>query len=258
MNNLVPVDPALLVPMDIFTDFLPVHVDVAYTQDFPKSFCGVIYRPGARLWLHRDLAQVVVRAAVAAGKDGLGLILYDGLRTTEAQGLMRETAIVRANPHWLEGDTRMLSPPGRGAHPRGMAIDLTLCAPDGAALDMGTAFDAMPENGAGPGPDTNKAHRETPHIGAAARGNRARLTAYMMDGAMRSAQFLMPLAQEWWDYRLMPMVYDRYAPLSDADLPAQMRMTDQCRDAPRIADFAPAHFETMRDGILRAAGVGKV
>ncbi len=254
MNNLQTIDPALLVPIDIFADAAPVRVDVAYTQDFPKSFCGIIYRPDARLWLHRDLAQVVVRAALAAGRDGLGVILYDGLRTTEAQALMRETAIVRENPQWLEGDTRMLSPPGKGAHPRGMAIDLTLCAPDGAALDMGTAFDAMPENGAGPGPDTNHAHRDTPHITDEARANRERLTRYMMDGAMRSAQFLMPLPQEWWDYRLMPMVYDRYAPLSDADLPVQMRMTDRCAEPPRTPDFSPAHFKTMRDGILRAIG----
>jgi D-alanyl-D-alanine dipeptidase len=249
------IEPALLVPMDIFADAVPVRIDVAYTQDFPKSFCGVIYRPGARLWLHRDLAQVVVRAAAGAGKAGLGLILYDGLRTTEAQGLMRETAIVRANPQWLEGDTRMLSPPGKGAHPRGMAIDLTLCASDGTALDMGTDFDAMPEGGAGPGPDTNRAHRETPHISDVARANREQLTRLMMDGAMASAQFLMPLAQEWWDYRLMPMVYDRYAPLSDAELPAQMRMTDQCKEPPRTPDFPQAHFKTMRDEILRRAAV---
>lgn len=255
MNNQQAIDPALLVPMDIFADAVPVRVDVAYTQDFPKSFCGVIYRPGARLWLHRDLAQVVVRAAALAGKAGLGVILYDGLRTTEAQGLMRETAVVRANPQWLEGDTRMLSPPGKGAHPRGMAIDLTLCAPDGTALDMGTDFDAMPEGGAGPGPDTNRAHRETPHITDAQRAHREQLTRFMMDGALASAQFLMPLAQEWWDYRLMPMVYDRYAPLSDADLPLQMRMTDQCKEPPRAADFTDAHFKTMRDEILRRAAV---
>lgn len=248
------IDPGLLVPMDVFTGVLPVRVDVAYTQDFPKSFCGVIYRPGARLWLHRDLARVVAGAAVAAGKAGLGLILYDGLRTTEAQGLMRETPIVTANPQWLAGDTRMLSPPGKGAHPRGMAIDLTLCAPDGTALDMGTAFDAMPEGGAGPGPDTNRAHRETPHISEEARHNREMLTRFMMEGALRAAQFLMPLAQEWWDYRFMPMVYDRYAPLSDADLPAQMRMTDRCAEPPRAPDFAEAYFQTKRDEILRAVG----
>lgn len=255
MDFLQKIPPALLVPMDLFTGDVPLRIDIAYTQPHPKSFCGVIYRPDARLWLHRDMAALTVAAAAAAGRAGRGMVLYDGLRTTEAQALMRETPVVRANPHWLSGETRMLSPPGKGAHPRGMAIDLTLCEPDGTTLDMGTAFDAMPPGGAGPGPDTNPAHRDTPHIGPAARANRDLLTRFMRDGALATAQFLMPLPQEWWDYRLMPMVYDRFAPLADTDLPRQMRMTAAALDAPAPADFDEAHFAALRDAVLRGAGI---
>lgn len=248
------INPADLVPMDLFTADLPLRVDVAYTQDAPKSFCGAIYRTGARLWLHRDLAVVVLRAAARARADGYGLVLYDGLRTSEAQALMRRTRIVRENPQWLEGETRMLSPPGRGAHPRGMAIDVTLYAIAGGALcDMGTAFDAMPEKGAGPGPDSNPAHRDSPHICAAARENRARLTRYMMAGA--DGQALLPLPQEWWDYRFPAEIYNRYDPLSDADLPPQMRMTAQARFAPGPADFDDAHFARLRVALLKEAGL---
>lgn len=251
INNRMKIDPARLVPMDLFTADLPLRVDVAYTQDIPASFCGILYRPDARLWLHYDLALTVLHAAKAAGRAGYGMVLYDGLRTTEAQGLMRQTPIVQAHPQWLEGDTRMVSPPGKGAHPRGMAIDLTLTGPDGAVLDMGTAFDAMPANGAGPGPDTNPAHRDSPHVGAIAQQNRKALTDYMMDGALKAAQHLLPLPQEWWDYRLMPMVYDRYEPLSDTDLPRQMRMTVMALDAAGPADFDDLHFVQMRDRMLR-------
>ncbi|MBU0800491.1 MAG: D-Ala-D-Ala dipeptidase [Alphaproteobacteria bacterium] len=254
MKTLRAIDPAALVPMDLFTGDVPLRVDVAYTQDFPKSFCGVLYRPDVRLWLHQDLAAVVVRAAAAAGKAGLGMILYDGLRTTEAQKLMGESAIVQANPHWLEGDKRMVSPPGKGAHPRAMAIDLTLCDAEGVVLDMGTAFDAMPPNGAGPGPETNPAHRDAV-VEAAVKANRDQLTRFMMEAAMGTAQFLMPLPQEWWDYRFMPMTYDVYAPLSDADLPRQMRMTDVCLDAAGPADFDGAHFEKLRAAVLKRAGL---
>jgi D-alanyl-D-alanine dipeptidase len=256
IKNQMKIDPAALVPMDLFADALPLRVDVAYTQPAPKSFCGVIYRPDARLWLHRDLALAVIYAAKAAAQAGYGMILYDGLRTVEAQAAMRETPIVQANPQWLAGETRMLSPPGKGAHPRGMAIDLTLCGPDGVPVDMGTAFDAMPPGGAGPGPDTNPAHRESPHIGESAQENRTLLTRFMTDGALRAGQFMLPLPQEWWDYRLMPMVYDRYEALSDAVLPPQMRMTG---DAPHMADapvdFGDAHFGAVRDALLKQAGL---
>lgn len=247
------IDPALLVPLDLFTADLPMIVDIAYTQPAPKSFCGVIYRPEARLWLHADLAQIVVHAAAAAGRDGFHLVLYDGLRTTEAQQLMRESAVVQANPQWLEGATRMLSPPGRGAHPRGMAIDVSLQDQAGQLLDMGTAFDEMPPHGAGPGPESNAAHRETTLVDAAAQENRARLDRYMKEGALRAGRFIMPLPQEWWDYRFMPMDYDPYAPLADADLPRQMRMTDSALDALGPDDFDAAHFGRWREKLLRGA-----
>lgn len=250
MRTLQTIDPARLVPMDLFTASVPLRVDVAYTQDVPKSFCGVIYRPDARLWLHEDLAVVVVHAAVLAGRTGRGLILYDGLRTVEAQALMRDTPIVRAHPHWLEGATRMLSPPGKGAHPRGMAIDLTLCDGDGVALDMGTAFDAMPEKG--PGPEDNAAHRDTVLVGPDIRAHRDELTRLMMAGALAAGQFLLPLPQEWWDYRFPATTYDMFAPLSDADLPPQMRMV-AADAAGTVKDFPDTHFVRLRDNVLRRA-----
>ena len=40
------------------------------------------------------------------------------------QTAMGKTQIVKDNPDWLEEPNRMVSPPGNGAHPRGMAIDV--------------------------------------------------------------------------------------------------------------------------------------
>lgn len=257
MQAIQTISPADLVPMDLFAGDVPLRIDIAYTQPQPKSFCGVIYRPAARLWLHRDLAALVVCAAREAEKAGYGLILYDGLRTTEAQALMRETPVVRANPQWLEGATRMLSPPGKGAHPRGMAIDLTLCDAAGNVLDMGTAFDAMPPGGAGPGPETNPAHRDSAQDDTA-RANRALLTRFMDAAARAVGHELLPLPQEWWDYRFPAAAYDVYAPLSDADLPQQMRMTDVVKAAPKMPDFGPDHFAVLRRDILRRAGIPAV
>lgn len=243
--ELINISPADLVPMDIFSPAHALRVDLCYAQPAPHSFCGVIYRPGARLWLHKDLAALVVLAArLAEQKYGLGLVLYDGLRTMNAQAAIAQTEIVQAHPHWLEGATRLLSPPGRGAHPRAMAIDLTLERPgtdDGtkssAILDMGTPFDELATNGTGP--DKNRAHRDYLQLGPQARHNRGCLDEVMNEAAARLNLPLLPLPQEWWDFRFPAEIYDRYAPLSDHDLPPQMHMTDQAASSAAQPDCPP-------------------
>lgn len=219
------IDPAHLVPMDSFADDYPLRVDLVYAQADHQDnmFKSAIYRPEARLWLHKDLAEIVKRASkLVYEQHGYKMILFDGLRTTEAQGLMLETDIVKANPHWIEGETRLLSPPGRGGHPRGMAIDLTLETQDWAEIDMGTRFDELSTESAGP--QVNKAHRDSPHISAEAGHNRDILTGFMMLAAKELSLPLLPIAQEWWDFRFPAEYYSDYAPLSDADLPSEMRM----------------------------------
>lgn len=248
-----PIGPAQLVPMDIFAQDLPLRVDLAYAQPAPKSFCGAVYRPGARLWLHEDLAAVVLLACRACHeKHGLRAVLYDGLRTVTAQETIRDTAAVRANPQWLEGETRLLSPPGQGAHPRGMAIDLSLETADGTLLDMGTPFDELSTGGAGPA--VNRAHRDHSGQTETARRNRAVLTQAMTGAAAALGLPLLPLPQEWWDFRFPPEIYNACAPLADPDLPPQMRMTNRpvppCAPQEGPADFPPAHFNDMKKMLL--------
>ena len=185
------------------------RVELAYAREDNHLFGERIYRPDAQLWLHRDLAQIVNKAAKMALSDEFRFVLYDGLRTTDAQERMLQTQAVKENPQWLE-EPRLLSPPGAGAHPRAMAIDCSLEMLDGELVDMGTAFDDLSQD----------AHRKTP----IAQDNRKRLEDYMMNAAHDLHLPLLPLPQEWWDFRMPREVYECYAPLSDSDLPPDMRL----------------------------------
>jgi D-alanyl-D-alanine dipeptidase len=239
-----PIDPARLVPLDLFPD-LPVRIELAYARPDNLLFGEMIYRPQARLWLHEDLAAIVLLAARDLQKNhGLNLVVYDGLRTIEAQTKMLETQRVQDNPHWLE-EPRLLSPPGTGGHPRGMAVDVALEGSNGL-LDMGTAFDYLAENAR---PAHNPAHREHPGLSPEIRRNRDILTGAMVRAGENLKIPLLPLPEEWWDFRLPRSVYEQYEPLSDAALPPMMRMTDMATaDSPD--DTPESHFRDLRARLL--------
>lgn len=242
------IDPARLVPMDMFEYTGWLRVDVAYAG--PGSFCGPVYRPDARLWLHEDMAAICLLAAKNAfEQNGCALVVYDGLRTVTAQEEMLETSVVKANPHWLAGDSRVLSSPGMGGHPRGMAVDVSLEEAGGALLDMGTAFDEFPSGGSGP--DTNRAHRAYAKLPDEVKTNRRLLETRMTGAAAALGLYLLPLPVEWWDFRFYPDIINSWAALDDRDLPPQMRMTGKYPDHPGPADFPHAHFEKQKERLLR-------
>jgi len=244
--------PARLVPMDMFEKTEWLRVDLAYAG--PRSFCGIIYHTGARLWLHEDLAAITVLAAKSVHENhGLRLIIYDGLRSVTAQEAMLRTDIVRANPHWLEGDDRVLSSPGMGGHPRGMAVDVSLEDSTGCLLDMGTAFDEFPDGGAGP--ETNRAHRDYQGLSTDIKNNRHLLSHAMTMAAQKLALPLLPLPVEWWDFRFPADIVRAHTPLDDRDLPPQMRMTDKFLNYPGPPDFPPDHFEHLKHRILTRIGL---
>jgi len=219
--------------MDDYAQEYPLRIDLAYAKDETPNIFGVIYRPDAKLWLHKDLAEIVLRAAVMVEEAyGHELVLYDGLRTVEAQEKMERSPIARANPHWLEEPERLLSPPGAGAHPRGMAVDVSLCRDDGTLLDMGTAFDHLAEQS---GPEHNPAHRSYAGHSEEVQQNRAMLNNAMLGAAEKLGLELVPLAQEWWDFRFAGDVYEQYAPLSDDDLPEDMKMVKRHCVSPQLS-----------------------
>lgn len=196
-----------------------VYADAAHPENV---FGCALYNADAQIYLHKRLADVVLKAARFAKDDGFVIWVKDGLRTMEAQKLMGESPIAREHPEWLEAP-RLISPPGAGGHPRGMAVDVTLYdAHTDQELDMGTPFDCFPEDKmAGIWP----AHRDYDDLSADVKANRARLNDYMARGAADCGEKLLALPAEWWDFRFYPEETSTYAPLSDADLPPEMRLS---------------------------------
>ena len=238
------IDPRELVPMDLFFggENAALEIDLAYAKDDNLLFSETIYREDARLWLHIDLAKIVLLASRFLARQGLTLVLYDGLRTIEAQARMANTKRSLANPQWTQGPERLLSPPGAGGHPRGMAVDVALKTAGGPLLDMGTPFDELAQDSSAA---KNPAHRDYQGHSPEIMKNRKILDLAMLTAADALRTPLIGLPAEWWDFRQPAEIYNAHAPLSDADLPAQMRMTDtRFESAP--ADLPPKHFNELK------------
>lgn len=210
-----------LVPMDFFIPHFPVNIDLICARARHRNnFLGEdVYADEAKLWLHSDLAKIVLCAARLARQErGWSLELTDGLRPVEAQAHMQASEIVIANPHWADG---LLSLPGEGGHPRGMAVDLKPVRHDnGLDIDMGTEIDDLPST-----PDDNPSARAYRNFDAQILDNRQALEDIMMRAAADCHLELLPLPAEWWDFRFPKTVVEAVAPLSEADLPAYMHVT---------------------------------
>ncbi len=213
-----------LVAMDIYEKSHPVRIDLVYADAAHKEniFKTALYKKDARLLLHKEFAAVVLRAAqIINDKWGGVLVLKDGLRPVDAQQGMQETDIVKRNPQWLApGPQRLLSSPGVGGHPRGMAVDATIANPDGTEWDMGTAFDHLTTD-----PSNNPAARDYKDFPDEVLENRKKLQDAFMQAADELGVEVLPLKSEWWDFRFPAKYSEQFAPLSDADLPPAMRMT---------------------------------
>ena len=221
------IDPLDLVPMDIFGDE-PIAIDVVYANAaHPENIFGTaVYAKDARLVLHRDLARIVLLAArLLQTRHGWTLVLKDGLRPVDAQTALMDTDIVKRNPHWLQ-EPRLLSGPGQGAHPRGMAIDVSV-----KNVSMGTVFDAMVAESA----------RDYKGFDEGILQNRRHLESGFADAADKLGLPLLALPSEWWDFRLPASYHQRFAPLSDGDLPPPLKM---CSKATPDAAW-DAHFDDL-------------
>lgn len=218
------IKPEDLVLLNDFLTTHPLRIDLPYARaDHPENIFKVgIYRQEARAWVHHDLAGIILRAAeISFAERKYVFVVKDALRTIEAQEKMRVTDIVKANPHWLEEPNRLLSPPGRGGHPRGMAVDITLLDQAGKEVDMGTVFDYL-----SPDRKNNPAARDYRDFPAGILENRKFLEDCMLRAAAEKGHALLPLPQEWWDFRFYPEYSNNFAPISDHDLPPSMRMTE--------------------------------
>lgn len=215
--------PDHLVAMDENISAVPMKIDLVYAQaDHPENiFKETIYKSDARLWLHRDMSEIVFKAAELCYQDhGYVFILRDGLRPVEAQQAMQETEIVKQHPEWCTGENRLLSKPGQGGHPRGMAIDITLETKSGETVPMGTGFDEFTKKDCG----MPVAHRDNQDLSADVLQNRKLLEDAMVQAAQICGKEILPLPQEWWDFRFKADIVTKYMPISDADLPDDMKM----------------------------------
>jgi len=214
--------PADLVALDDYAGKHPLRIDLVYAQaDHPDNMfkCG-IYKRAAKAWAHREFAPIVLRAAEICFATSKYLFeIKDCLRPVEAQAAMMETDIVKANPHWTQEPNRLLSPPGKGGHPRGMAVDIVLVTEAGDEIDMGTPFDYLTPDRA-----NNPAARNYTNFSAEVLGHRKLLEDCMMQASKEAGKEMLPLPQEWWDFRFPYAYSNLYAPVSDKALPADMQM----------------------------------
>lgn len=210
-QNKIKINPTELVSMQELQSSAPIYIDLAYSKaNHPDNIFGQLYKPNAKLYLHPLLANIVIKAAKICQKDhNWQLRLYDGYRPTEAQEIMANYNI----------DKTMLAKKGEGGHPRGMAIDLQPQTNDGKLIDMGTRFDYFP-----PDIKDNPSARDYKNLPNIVKENRQKLTKAMRDAAKAYNLHLLPLPSEWWDFRLEPKLYNKYAPLKNTDLPKNMRM----------------------------------
>lgn len=224
MTDIIPITADDLVPLENFQSTHPLRVDLVYAQAAHRDnmFKTAIYHPAAQMLCHRMFLPVILDAAnLCHAQSGYIFEVKDCLRTVEAQGLMAQTDIVRANPHWLQEPNRLLSPPGKGGHPRAMAVDVILLDGNGDEIDMGTPFDYLT-----PDPARNPAARAFMDLPPDILSRRKMLEDCMMQAAAKNNLPLLPLPQEWWDFRFPRDFYESYAPVQDADMPADKRMTD--------------------------------
>lgn len=146
-------------------------------------------------YVRAGLAARLVEAQEALPR-GIRLLLIEGYRPPVRQrGYFEEYLgyLRQANPGSSEEQLRMLasryvSPPEIAPHSAGAAIDLTLCTPGGAELDLGTPVNASPEESAG------ACYTGHPSVSAEARRNRAML-ASVLQGAG-----LVNYPTEWWHW----------------------------------------------------------
>jgi len=172
----------------------PVFVDIRYATE--HNFTGKpVYKQG-KCFLHPEALACFEKAIRIARPLDYSFRVFDAYRPTEAQW-----ALWNHTP-----DPNFLADPNKGSpHSRGVAIDLTLCTPDGKDLDMGTEFDAF---------TPLSHHGVTEGISVEAQKNRV-----ILMGIMTAAGWDF-YRNEWWHYQLFNS--KQYQLYSDAESGAHL------------------------------------
>lgn len=168
--------------MDTLSPLVPVTeashgvvIDLIYAGT--NNFTGQVIYDSALCFLHPQ-ADACLRKAIAAAKGmGFQFKIFDAFRPQEAQEALWAVA---PNPAYI-------ADPAKGSnHTRGVALDVTLLAPDGQELDMGTPVDTM---------STASHHFHAAHS-VAIQLNRMKLLTIMLEAGF------VHHPNEWWHYQL--------------------------------------------------------
>jgi len=152
------------------------------------NFCGrVLYQGIDCAWLRAQAAAGLEAAAdwLARARPGHRILVLDALRPQRVQEAI--WADVAGTPAAL-----YFADPVRGSvHSFGMAVDVTLRAPDGSECDMGSGFDEMSLKSH---PAMNDEHLALGVLSAAQVAERGWLHAAMVRGGFRG------IPTEWWHF----------------------------------------------------------
>lgn len=163
-----------------------IDIDLRYAT--AHNFASrVLYRDYDCAWLRTEAAAGLEAAAewLAARRPGWRIRLLDALRPQRVQeAIWVEVAGTPMQPYFAD--------PVRGSiHSFGMAVDVTLLAPDGCEVDMGSGFDEMSELAH---PAMNDEHLALGALTAAQVSERGWLHAAMVRGGFRG------IPTEWWHF----------------------------------------------------------
>jgi D-alanyl-D-alanine dipeptidase len=150
---------------------------------------------GAFALVRAGVLDRLLRAAHSL-PPGVGLLFIEGYRPPALQrkyfdghlNSLRAIYPGRDDGRLRTLASRHVSPPEIAPHSAGAAVDLTLCAEDGPALDLGTAVNATPEESNG------ACYTGHPSVTGEARRNRAVLAAALGQAG------LVNYPTEWWHW----------------------------------------------------------
>jgi D-alanyl-D-alanine dipeptidase len=215
------------------TDHLWLKTAYADPQ-FAYNYFAQVYHPNAKLWVQKQFADILYKAAeISWNRFGWKWVILDALRPTEAQGHMyaiceRDFCHAAARMNKIPSD--LVAPSGRGAHPRGWAVDLAPITERGELIDFGGHFDQFWR------PFSLRAREfQSPFsTDAEILKRRDDLENLMQEvGRAYNQPLSCKISDEWWDFRPVPDYYNGFAPLSNNDLPDYMRMLPSDNIAPR-------------------------
>lgn len=156
-------------------DYIPgLYVELRYST--PNNFTGQTIYPFEEAWLRYGTVKKLAAVQERLAENGLALKLWDAYRPVSAQ-----FALWNVMP-----DGRYVANPNTGYsyHNNGSAVDLTLVATDGGAVEMPSDFDDF----------SSAAHRSYRKASQAAREHAQLLETLMINAGFRAYD------AEWWHY----------------------------------------------------------